>query len=159
MYIRPEMHQRPSMNDRSFYFTVVHIGLLINVYWTKKASEWIVGILKPTPSEPKLDTPAGELSPAAGAPEKKNHGCQSSPPPTHPGAWKRPVMVHPHEVLLDLQQRFSCIGFYTSPLSQKYLGRLKRLWKLKVKSLSLVWLFDTPWPVAYQASLSIGFSR
>ena len=30
-------------------------------------------------------------------------------------------------VLLDLQLRFSCIGFYMSPLSKKYLGRLKRL--------------------------------
>ena len=29
----------------------------------------------------------------------------------------------------------------------------------KVKSLSLVWLFATPWTVAYQASLSMGFSR
>ena len=28
-----------------------------------------------------------------------------------------------------------------------------------VKSLSRVWLFVTPWTVAYQASLSIGFSR
>ena len=29
----------------------------------------------------------------------------------------------------------------------------------KVKSLSRVWLFATPWTVAYQASLSMGFSR
>ena len=28
-----------------------------------------------------------------------------------------------------------------------------------VKSLSCVWLFATPWTVAYQASLSMGFSR
>ena len=31
--------------------------------------------------------------------------------------------------------------------------------KLKVKSLSLVQLFATPWTVAYQAPLSMGFSR
>ena len=31
--------------------------------------------------------------------------------------------------------------------------------KVKVKSLSRVQLFATPWPVAYQASLSMGFSR
>ena len=31
--------------------------------------------------------------------------------------------------------------------------------KVKVKSLSLIWLFATPWTVAYQASLSVGFSR
>ena len=32
-------------------------------------------------------------------------------------------------------------------------------WKVKVKSLSRVWLFETPWTVAYQAPLSMGFSR
>ena len=31
--------------------------------------------------------------------------------------------------------------------------------KVKVKSLSCVWLFTTPWTVAYQALLSMGFSR
>ena len=31
--------------------------------------------------------------------------------------------------------------------------------KLKVKSLSRVLLFATPWTVAHQASLSMGFSR
>ena len=31
--------------------------------------------------------------------------------------------------------------------------------KVKVKSLSCVRLFATPWIVAYQASLSMGFSR
>ena len=30
---------------------------------------------------------------------------------------------------------------------------------MKVKSLSRVRLFETPWTVAYQASLSMGFSR
>ena len=34
-----------------------------------------------------------------------------------------------------------------------------RKWKVKVKSLSHVWLFVTPWTVAYQAPLSMGFSR
>ena len=32
-------------------------------------------------------------------------------------------------------------------------------WKVKVKSLSCVWLFTTPWTAAYQAPLSMGFSR
>ena len=32
-------------------------------------------------------------------------------------------------------------------------------WKVKVKSLSCVWLLATPWTVAYQAPLSMGFSR
>ena len=32
-------------------------------------------------------------------------------------------------------------------------------WKVKVKSLSRVWLLATPWTAAYQAPPSIGFSR
>ena len=32
-------------------------------------------------------------------------------------------------------------------------------WKVKVKSLSCVWLFVTPWTVAHQAPPSLGFSR
>ena len=32
-------------------------------------------------------------------------------------------------------------------------------WKVKVKSLSRVWLFATPWTVACQAPLSMGVSR
>ena len=32
-------------------------------------------------------------------------------------------------------------------------------WKVKVKSLSRVWLFETPWTAAYQAPPSMGFSR
>ena len=32
-------------------------------------------------------------------------------------------------------------------------------WKAKVKSLSRVWLLATPWTEAYQAPLSMGFSR
>ena len=31
--------------------------------------------------------------------------------------------------------------------------------KGEVKSLSRVWLFVTPWTVAYHAPLSVGFSR
>ena len=32
-------------------------------------------------------------------------------------------------------------------------------WKVKVKSLSCVWLPETPWTAAHQAPLSVGFSR
>ena len=32
-------------------------------------------------------------------------------------------------------------------------------WKMKVKSLSRVWLLATPWTAAYQALPSMGFSR
>ena len=36
---------------------------------------------------------------------------------------------------------------------------MKLLVLMKVKSLSRVWIFETPWTVAYQASPSMGFSR
>ena len=32
-------------------------------------------------------------------------------------------------------------------------------WKVKVKSLSRIWLLATPWTAAFQAPLSMGFSR
>ena len=32
-------------------------------------------------------------------------------------------------------------------------------WKVRVKSLSHVWLFETPWTAAYQAPLSMGLYR
>ena len=32
-------------------------------------------------------------------------------------------------------------------------------WKVKLKSLSRVWLFETPWTAAFQAPPSMGFSR
>ena len=32
-------------------------------------------------------------------------------------------------------------------------------WKVKVKSLSHAWLLATPWTAAYQAPLSMGFSK
>ena len=35
----------------------------------------------------------------------------------------------------------------------------KAKWKVKVKSLSRVWLFATPWTVAHKAPPSMGFSR
>ena len=37
--------------------------------------------------------------------------------------------------------------------------QVRRKWKVKVKSLSCVWLFATPWTAAHQAPLSMGFSR
>ena len=43
-------------------------------------------------------------------------------------------------------------------LKLKKAGIATRPFKVKVKSLSLVRLFVTPWTVAYQASLSMGFS-
>ena len=55
-------------------------------------------------------------------------------------------------------------GFFFLPLPPpgKPKSFAKYLWrkvKVKVKSLSRVRLFVTPWTVAYQAPLSIGFSR
>ena len=46
-------------------------------------------------------------------------------------------------------------AFFITSTTWKLLQGLK----VKVKLLSHVWLFGTPWTVAYQASLSMGFSR
>ena len=43
-------------------------------------------------------------------------------------------------------------------LNSKLIYRVGKV-KVKVKSLSHVQLFVTPWPIAYQASPSMGFSR
>ena len=43
--------------------------------------------------------------------------------------------------------------------TRKTMFMLNLLVKVKVKSLSHVWLFATPWTVACQAPLSMGFSR
>ena len=49
------------------------------------------------------------------------------------------------------------------PKNVNQVGRLSSLWKVKVKvklkSFSLIRLFVTPWTVAHQDPLSMGFSR
>ena len=51
---------------------------------------------------------------------------------------------NPYEMVHQFEIALSCIS-----------ARMK----VKVKLLSRVWLFVTPWTVAYQAPLSMGFSR
>ena len=53
-----------------------------------------------------------------------------------------------------------------SKIMRKFLGLLIRqeypvlnMWKVKAQSLSCVQFFATPWTVAHQAPLSMGFSR
>ena len=48
---------------------------------------------------------------------------------------------------------------YASLMAQLEKNLLAMQEKVKVKSLSRVRLFATPWTVAYQAPLSMGFSR
>ena len=52
-----------------------------------------------------------------------------------------------------------CILFYTCNLFHNNTCFPQRIEKVKVKSLSRVQLFGTPWTIAYQASPSMGFSR
>ena len=59
--------------------------------------------------------------------------------------------------------QFYFVGLFCilSFLSNSNLAYSRYLWKVKkvnVKSLSHVWLFATPWTVAGQAALSMGFS-
>ena len=50
------------------------------------------------------------------------------------------------------------LGWVAMPSSRE-ITRSSPILKWKVKSLSHVWLFVTPWTVAYQAPRSMGFSR
>ena len=55
-----------------------------------------------------------------------------------------------HELLIaKFRLKLKKVGKTTRPFS----------YKVKVKWLSHVWLFTTPWMIAYQASPSMGFSR
>ena len=50
----------------------------------------------------------------------------------------------------------------SEPCLDQTVGKLplrRKIWEVKVKSLSHVRLFATPWTVAYQVPLSVGFSR
>ena len=44
-------------------------------------------------------------------------------------------------------------------ICSKFKANVLKCMKVKVKTLSRVRLFATPWTVAYQAPLSMGFSR
>ena len=48
---------------------------------------------------------------------------------------------------------------YSRQQGWRLISSLFRKVKVKMKSLSSVRLFSTPWTVAYQALLSMGFSR
>ena len=48
---------------------------------------------------------------------------------------------------------------FISPLVRPFEGSSDEACKVKVKSLSCVRLFATPWTVAYQVPPSMGFSR
>ena len=48
---------------------------------------------------------------------------------------------------------------HTTEVTEHACTTLNKYMKVKVKSLSRVRLFVTPWSVAYQAPLFLGFSR
>ena len=54
---------------------------------------------------------------------------------------------------------FFKLGWTSSHTHSVFLFLFFSVIKVKVKSLSHVWLFATPWTVACQAPLSMGFSR
>ena len=66
--------------------------------------------------------------------------------------WPPQTAVHqtPPSLGSSRPEHWSGVPF-PSPMHEK--------WKVKVKSLSRVWLLATPWTAAYQAPPSMGFSR
>ena len=77
------------------------------------------------------------------------------------------VIYHSNFHFYFLNKQFWTLKKKTEIDSQTYAGvnsqlpiALAKPWENHhVKSLSRVWLFETPWTVAYQAPLSMGFSR
>ena len=63
-------------------------------------------------------------------------------------------MSHPQKCKL-----LSSLFLYSWCLEHGIIWWNSNKMKVKVKSLSRVWLFATPWMVAYQAPWSMGFSR
>ena len=61
--------------------------------------------------------------------------------------------------ILLLKDRCWEIGFLNRKADAFSLMKHLKWWKVKVKLLSCVWLFATPWTIAYQAAPSMGFSR
>ena len=55
------------------------------------------------------------------------------------------------------QRSLACCSSWSSRVGHDLVTKQQCLMKVKVKSLSRVWLFATPWTVFYQASLSMGF--
>ena len=76
-------------------------------------------------------------------PDMREHGKEVSE------AWNVPILSNPSFVALH------GAVFLNEHI---YLTHKEILWS-EVKSLSRVWLFATPWTVAYQAPLSMEFSR
>ena len=66
---------------------------------------------------------------------------------------------HSLEIYVDktIIQKDTCTPIFTAALFT--IAKTWKQPKVKVKSLNRVQLFATPWTVAYQAPLSMGFSR
>ena len=76
--------------------------------------------------------------------------------PGLPAHHQLPEFTQTHVHLKSLAQALDCFVLVHILL---YMTSVTLIWKVKVKSLSRVRLFATPWTIAYQASLSMGFSR
>ena len=61
-------------------------------------------------------------------------------------------------ILIDEEKAFDKIKYPSWLKTLQDVGT-EGTWKWKWKLLSRVWLFEIPWIVAYQAPLSMGFSR
>ena len=73
------------------------------------------------------------------------------------GSFKRKgIQVHIGLIHAAVQQKLTQ---HCKAIIPQFVKNNLKIVKVKVKSLSCVWLFVTPWTVTYQALQSMGFSR
>ena len=89
--------------------------------------------------------PGSERFPRGGNGNPLQYSCLENP--MDGGAWR--ATVH------GITESQTWLKWLSMPVDAVYIHYMK----VKVKSLSHVWLFLTPWTVAYQVPPSVGFSK
>ena len=124
------------MSNFATPWTVAHQGSLSMGF---SRQEYWSGLPCPSPG----DLNPG-IKPAAAAAAKSLQSCPTLCDPIDGSPWGSPVPG----ILQARTLEWVAISFSNA-----------WKWKVKVKSLSRVWLLATPWTVAHQAPPSMGFSR
>ena len=157
MYLEPIIQSEASQKENNKYHILMHIWNLERWYWWT----YLRGSNGDRDIENRLIAWVGGLGVGEGRKERVEQ-------------MERVARKHAAAAAKSLQSCLTlCDPIDGSPPGSPIPGILQartlewvaisfsKAWKrkVKVKSLSRVWLFATPWTVAYQAPLSMGFSR